>query len=327
MMSDDPQWPWSILGQDGMPDTAKDWARAYDIALKRVVKARDIDGFNALRSAYWAGAEILEWAAQSSDLPAAASIRTHKTRAEQVEALFARLEIDAETGDPAAWLPDTLTDPLIHDPQIQDEIRIRIARLLRAGYVAPGLARGYVSVFIGASVLLTLDDTYGWMTEYAAFERDFGDDFTLYCTLLRAAITVFPLQYPTPHPLAIAARAASVQNLARFISNETIRMPPHIRILEALRSPLLADGEEAVAPLRAAIAGVVLRNYKQGPEWYLLAAEISQDLLQKLDAAFGWLHDDSAFQRDLGDNREMQIALAWRAYYGDKRPVSRDDGK
>jgi hypothetical protein len=189
-MSRDEAWPWSVLGLDRMPPSTGDIRRAYARALKAIDQAKDIEGFAALRGAYERGLEIrenrirrgerrkqrrAEATAKTKADPADADLLPHHQplpiadpRPGMVQAMLLELHQENLMIPTSLRILHLLKRPEAGEPEFERQIRAAIARLIRHKFQI-----GFLDADITDEVLLALDARYGWLSDYAAYRRDF----------------------------------------------------------------------------------------------------------------------------------------------------------
>jgi hypothetical protein len=198
-MSRDTAWPWSVLGLERMPADTGDIRRAYARALKAIDQSKDIEGFAALRQAYEQGMAIRENRTKQGqlrkerraeaakdvgpdlDAPRSGPVLSPPVppaidpRTALVQALLRDIDQENPAISPAARVVAILKLPESSDPEFEPQIRGAIASLMRRKFQT-GFHKGILSDDMTAEVLRALDARYGWLSDYAAYRRDFWGD-------------------------------------------------------------------------------------------------------------------------------------------------------
>lgn len=193
------KWPWSVLGLDKMPPEAADVRRAYARALKKIDQSKDIEGFAALRSAYEQALALREGRSASADAKrarkAAAVAKAEPTPQTAPEpspeamAKAARIKAIADEHAFAALLQSVttanllqsfeqrvtaaLSSPFMAEPARKARLGATIARHLKdTSQTLTSDEQALPSEFT-QSLLSRLDSEFGWLSDFAAFRRDF----------------------------------------------------------------------------------------------------------------------------------------------------------
>jgi hypothetical protein len=244
-MSREPAWPWSVLGLPKAPQDPADVRRAYARALKQIDQATDIAGFAALREAYEAaGHRLASKAAKPQTRPGTVPPEVVAALGhEGMEALLDDAALDALLHDEAASQPGpgkspdprrddaiaalfhdlptasivahlgdrimaALANPLSHDPGVAPRLRAETARLLRAMAYPDCDGGAYLSLGLRPAIL-ALDARFHWLSDFAAFRRDFWQDtLVLDAMIACAGIELTVATPPKPNrPTGKGARA------------------------------------------------------------------------------------------------------------------------
>lgn len=238
-MSPDAKYPWSVLGLDKMPPDVKDIRRAYARALKQIDQAKDIDGFSALRAAYENALAIREGRSQRNDYARARAAEAkaeraiadaalpepapdpeppappppspedlaEQARAETAQALLDELSTESIVLSAGERINKALDSPLIEDPDHAASLRHAIANLIRSRFRQTEW-ESTLSAQIDGKTLLRLDKTYGWLSDFGAFRRDFWQNHSLLDAMAtRAYGSIKPPPPPVMRPKTRAGRA------------------------------------------------------------------------------------------------------------------------
>lgn len=261
-MSADPRWPWSVLGLDRMPPTSAEVRRAYARALKKIDQSKDIEGFAALRAAYQ---EALSRRERGDDRNAArqasrAALRPAEPQeqaqaqpqeavtpppplppdaatlaAEAEEAEFAALlhtGLDAAKGAPGdAQMRAILDSRFMDDPARKQQIERAFAAVVAGSSVRLDDEGWGLSDAFSPRLVQRLDESFGWLSDHAAFTRAFGRNHALLHGLLLRANDDRPLDtgvvparrswwrrtvdalFSSPAPIALYLLATAVNSL------------------------------------------------------------------------------------------------------------------
>jgi hypothetical protein len=215
-MSPNGAWPWSVLGLDKMPPTTGDIRRAYARALKGIDQSKDIEGFTALRAAYDRGmalregrtaqtekrkarkAETLETVPPPPSETAAPSApvippppSAHDQREAALRDFLRELDQDNVIISAGQRILAVLNHPLAHDAKAEAQIRVTIASLIRRKFLI-GEEGSMLSPQISREALMALDERFGWLSDYAAFRRDFWQNRDLQDAMISRAFGRIP---------------------------------------------------------------------------------------------------------------------------------------
>jgi hypothetical protein len=203
-MSDDAAWPWSALGFRKMPGEPADIRRAYAKALKQIDQAKDVAGFESLRSAYEAAMALregqsrrntarrkpagpalvtlvrntapAEHSANPSDQRAVIATRPGQDDAdrqkETLRVLISYLYKDNLLEPAGVRLQHVLADPMATAPGTADHIRDQIIAVIRSRCQF-GTTFNALSPEITPESIRAADRAYGWLSDHNAFKRDF----------------------------------------------------------------------------------------------------------------------------------------------------------
>lgn len=235
-MSPEAKYPWSVLGLGKMPAEVKDIRRAYARALKQIDQANDIQGFTALRAAYENAVAIREGRdtrnEQSRAREAAAQPKVQAQdqhipphpeapmmeaapdgipalpapSAEQLaalaretaaQALLTALGTENLVQSGGARINQALDNPLSLDPEYADAVRFAVVQIIRSRF-RQSEEGGVLSAQIDKDTLLRLDQTYGWLTDFSNFRKDFHYNNNLLDAMATRAYG--SLKAPTPPP-------------------------------------------------------------------------------------------------------------------------------
>lgn len=210
-MSADPLWPWSVLGLERMPPAAADVRRAYARALKKIDQSKDIEGFATLRAAYEAALSQREGADGRNAARRASRAAARPAEPQEQEAApppplqpdAATLAAVAEEAEFAALLhtgfdavkdaPDDarmlaiLDSRFMDDPARKQRIERAFAPVIAGSFVRTDDEDWGLSDAFSPRLVQRLDESFGWLSDYAAFTRAFGrNDTLLHVLLLRA---------------------------------------------------------------------------------------------------------------------------------------------
>ncbi|MBP6678612.1 MAG: hypothetical protein KA156_05945, partial [Paracoccus sp.] len=126
MCADRPDWPWSVLGAEAPLDSPAEVRRAYSRRLKGGDWQSDVDGFEALRTAYEAALEMTGGGRQRhsvvTDLPPPPPLERHRPRirvpdpSEPAENPVDEAETAAPPQDPPPDTPADTPPDLPQDP-------------------------------------------------------------------------------------------------------------------------------------------------------------------------------------------------------------------
>ncbi len=211
-MSAEPRWPWSVLGLDRMPPTAAEVRRAYARALKKIDQSKDIEGFAALRAAYEAALSQRERgddrnaarrANRAASRPAEPQAQEATTPPPPLQPDAATLAAEAEEAEFGALLhtgfaaakaaPDDapmlaiLDSRFMDDPARKQRIERAFAPVIVGSFVRTDDEDWGLSDAVSPRLVRRLDESFGWLSDHAAFTRTFGrNDILLDGLLLRA---------------------------------------------------------------------------------------------------------------------------------------------
>ncbi|WP_022705514.1 hypothetical protein [Pseudorhodobacter ferrugineus] len=238
-MSPEGKWPWSVLGLDAMPSDAKDIRRAYARALKQIDQATDIEGFSKLRATYEnaialregrtarndhtrarkAEAKVVQKAADAQETESAAiqppsplpsfeppappqptpEELAATARAQELETLLTFLATDTIVMSGGARINQALDNPLSRDPDHADAIPFAIVQVIRSRF-RQSSEEAVLSPQIDRDTMLRLNDTYGWLSDFGAFRRDFWNNTNLLDAMATRAYGSIRVATPPPLP-------------------------------------------------------------------------------------------------------------------------------
>lgn len=210
-MSAEGEWPWSLLGLQEAPQDPKEIRRAYARQLKQIDQKTEIARFDALREAYAVALDLRESLTPKSAPPAPAPVAPQQDLAQpeptqpdppepdltdadlaQSAALLALLHPSKPGTTLAERVKTVLGDQLSLAPQNAEALRRAVAQAIRQAS-QPGLSERNLPVSLDGPLIYWLDLRYGWLSDYAAFSRDFGNDYEL---LEIMASRAFPAPVP-----------------------------------------------------------------------------------------------------------------------------------
>jgi hypothetical protein len=128
-----------------------------------------------------------------------------QARLAATEALLAALDTVSIVMSGGERISQALDSPLIRDPDYADRIRYAIADVIRSRFKRVEWD-STLSVQIDQATLLRLDKTYGWLSDFGAFRRDFWNNNDLLDAMATRAFGSIKL--PTPPKLPPKTRMA-----------------------------------------------------------------------------------------------------------------------
>jgi hypothetical protein len=280
-------WPWSVLGLPQKPAELADLRRAYARTLKQIDQSTDIAAFTALRAAYeeagrrMAAKPARQFVAPAPVPPSRPATETPTTmpppiirleeaaerasvepqmpdpeqiRAVAIRALLKRLHTASIVEHLDARILRTLADPLSNAPDVLPIVRTEIAILLRGHAQADGQSGLFLSKSL-YPVMQELEKRFQWISDYAAFRRDFGENqLMLDAVLTCAGVTV---RQSSPATRLGRPQGMLEQKITGWLSSTAFWIGYAALIIMLLGLSSIVDGSRAGTVLRSAATQIV----------------------------------------------------------------------